>query len=34
MPRRAVVAKQAERNPRPLEELDAYYGASYAENLY
>ncbi len=34
VPRRAVIAKQAEGNPRPLPELDAYYGPAYAEGLY
>lgn len=34
VPRRAVIAHQVERPETPVEELDAYYGPSYAERLY
>jgi PPOX class probable FMN-dependent enzyme len=34
VPRRAVIAQQVERAPGTLEELDAYYGPSYAKGLY
>lgn len=34
VPRRAVLAHRLERPETPVEELDAYYGPSYAENLY
>jgi predicted pyridoxine 5'-phosphate oxidase superfamily flavin-nucleotide-binding protein len=33
VPRRAVIASQVE-GAGPVEELDAYYGPSYAEGLY
>ena len=34
VPRRAVLAQQLERPDSSVEELDAYYGPSYAENIY
>jgi PPOX class probable FMN-dependent enzyme len=34
VPRRAVIAKEYENAPGTLEELDAYYGPSYANGLY
>lgn len=34
VPRRAVIAKEVEASDVPLEELDVYYGPSYAEGLY
>lgn len=34
LPSRAVIARTLERPDEPLEELEAYYGPSYAENLY
>ena len=34
VPRRAVVAARVEPDGRSVEELDAYYGPSYAEGLY
>ena len=34
VPRRAVVAQRLDRPDASLEELDAYYGPSYAEGLY
>lgn len=34
VPRRAVLAHRLERPETPVEELDAYYGPSYAERLY
>jgi uncharacterized protein len=34
VPRRAVIAQEVERVPGTLEELDAYYGPSYAKGLY
>lgn len=34
VPRRAVLAKEAERPEASIEELDAYYGPSYAEKIY
>jgi len=34
VPRRAVIAREVERAPGTLEELDAYYGESYAKGLY
>jgi PPOX class probable FMN-dependent enzyme len=34
VPRRAVIAQEVEHAPGSLEELDAYYGPSYAEGLY
>lgn len=34
VPRRAVLAKEAERPESSIEELDAYYGPSYAEKIY
>ncbi|WP_109509562.1 MSMEG_1061 family FMN-dependent PPOX-type flavoprotein [Nocardioides speluncae] len=34
VPRRAVLAQEAERPEASIEELDAYYGPSYAENIY
>ncbi|SFC30664.1 hypothetical protein SAMN04487968_105111 [Nocardioides terrae] len=34
VPRRAVIAKEVEHAPGTLEELDAYYGDSYADGLY
>ena len=34
VPRRAVIAHDVEPSGRSLEELDAYYGPSYAEGLY
>ena len=34
VPRRAVIAKALERPEAEMEELDAYYGPSYAEGLY
>lgn len=34
VPRRAVLAQRLERPESTVEELDAYYGPSYAENVY
>ena len=34
VPRRAVIAKRTEHDPRSQEELDAYYGEQYAQGLY
>jgi PPOX class probable FMN-dependent enzyme len=34
VPRRAVIAKEVERAPGTVEELDAYYGDSYLRGLY
>ncbi|MEX0429397.1 pyridoxamine 5'-phosphate oxidase family protein [Nocardioides sp. DS6] len=34
VPRRAVIAKEAEKDPRSQEELESYYGETYAEGLY
>jgi PPOX class probable FMN-dependent enzyme len=34
VPRRAVIAKEVEGAPGTVEELDAYYGPSYAKGLY
>ena len=34
VPRRAVLAQQLERPESTVEELDEYYGPSYAENIY
>jgi uncharacterized protein len=34
VPRRAVIAHELERPDTSVEELDAYYGASYAEGIY
>ena len=34
VPRRAVLARRHERDPRTLDELEAYYGPSYREGLY
>ena len=34
MPRRAVLAQQLERPESTVDELDEYYGPSYAENIY
>nr|WP_218849593.1 MSMEG_1061 family FMN-dependent PPOX-type flavoprotein [Nocardioides perillae] len=34
VPRRAVIAAEVERRGTPVEELDRYYGPSYAEGLY
>lgn len=34
VPRRAVIAHQVEHDARSVEELDAYYGPSYADGLY
>jgi PPOX class probable FMN-dependent enzyme len=34
VPRRAVLAQRLERPESTVEELDAYYGPSYAENIY
>ena len=34
VPRRAVIAQQLERPDESIEELDRYYGASYATHLY
>ncbi|MEO7351248.1 MAG: MSMEG_1061 family FMN-dependent PPOX-type flavoprotein [Marmoricola sp.] len=34
VPRRAVLAQRLERPDRTVEELDEYYGSSYAENIY
>lgn len=34
LPRRAVIAHETERQDQTLEEVDAYYGPSYRENMY
>ena len=34
LPRRAVIARTLETNDLSLEQLEAYYGSSYADNLY
>ena len=34
VPRRSVIAKEAEHDPRSQEELEAYYGEQYAGGLY
>jgi PPOX class probable FMN-dependent enzyme len=34
LPSRAVIAKAMERADQPLEEIEAYYGAAYADGLY
>ena len=34
VPRRAVIAARLEPDGQPLDELDAYYGPSYADGLY
>ena len=34
VPRRAVIAKEVERAPGTIEELDAYYGPAYEKGLY
>lgn len=34
VPRRSVVAREVDRDPRSLDELDTYYGPDYANRLY